>query len=56
MMPTVEDNRKTVMNTKKFVNDDTITSFITYYSYVKQIIKAFPVMESTVRLLASVHR
>ena len=56
MMPTVEDNRETVVNTKKFVNDDTITSFITYYSYVKQIIKAFPVMESTVRFPSSVHR
>ncbi len=48
MLSNVEENRKTVQGTKKFINDDTITSFITYYSYVKQIIKAFPVLEAEV--------
>lgn len=47
-MTAIEENRKMVQMMKRYTSDDDITSATTYYTYVKQIIGAFPVSEEKV--------
>ena len=47
-MTAIEENRKMVQLMKRYTSDDDITSVTTYYTYVKQIIGAFPVSEEKV--------
>ena len=47
-MTVIEENRKTVQMMKKYSTDDDITSMTTYFTYVKQIVGAFPVLEEKV--------
>ena len=47
-MTVIEENRKTVQMMKKYSTDEDITSMTTYFTYVKQIVGAFPVLEEKV--------
>ena len=47
-MKVIEENRKTVQMMKKYSTDEDVTAMITYYTYAKQIVSAFPVSEQQV--------